>query len=96
MIPDMNGPSGEKVEVTSDTFRRAMVDCYQDQCENCPFASIGGLGKRSTMVVPTYITLEDATEYLAGYRAAAMACYGEDWETCSFGWSPALTIEATT
>jgi hypothetical protein len=83
-----------KTEVvwTSDLFSRGRIDCVQDRCENCPFASVGGLEQRSSMSAPKYIAPGDAAEYLRGYRAGALLVFGADWETCEFGWGPALTI----
>lgn len=85
---------GGKTEVvfTSDVFNRARIDCIQDRCENCPFASVGGLDKRKAMVVPKYISTGDEAEYLRGYRYGAVLMFGADWETCEFGWRPAITI----
>lgn len=77
-----------------DFRQRGRSDCGQDACENCPFASIGGLERRSAMEAPGYIPAEVASEYLAGYAEQAQAMYGDDWRTCSFGWGPAITIQA--
>lgn len=74
------------------TFQRGRSDCYQDRCENVPFASVGGLGSRSALVTPKYIAPDDAADYLRGYEAQARELYGDDWRTCEFGWKPALTI----
>ena len=76
------------------SFNQGALDYYQDRCENIPFASIGGLDRRSAMVAPKYVAKEDVAEYLAGYRHAARAGLGEDWETCAFGWTPTVTIVA--
>ncbi len=78
------------------SFNQGALDCYQDRCENIPFASIGGPDKRSAMVAPKYITRDERDEYLEGYRHAARHGLGEDWETCSFGWAPVAAIVATT
>jgi hypothetical protein len=64
----------------------------QDRCENAPFASVGGLDKRTAMVAPPFVPEDEQAEYLRGYQHAAMAAYGDDWQTCAFGWKPALTI----
>lgn len=77
-------------EPPSASFRHGWTNCVQDRCENCPFASIGGLEHRNNPKVPDYA--KDRDEWLAGYLAAAEAMYGPDWRTCSFGWAPALTI----
>lgn len=71
---------------------RGAQDCYQDRCENVPFASVGGLKARSAMERPKWITPEEEADYLAGYREMAQQLYGEDWETCTFGWAPAIEI----
>jgi hypothetical protein len=71
---------------------RGGTDCYQDRCENIPFASVGGLEARTAMRRPKWITEEDEAEYLAGYREMAESLYGADWQTCSFGWTPALEL----
>jgi hypothetical protein len=75
-----------------NTHDRARVDCMQDASENCPFASIGGLGARSEPRAPDYIAEDEREEYLRGYTETARQMYGEDWATCSFGWAPAMTI----
>ena len=85
---------GGKTEVRwLGTFARAISDFSQDYCENCPFASTGGLDKRADMVAPKYIIREEREEYLAGYRHAARVALGDNWATCSFGWGPALVID---
>jgi len=76
-------------------YESARIDAYQDACENAPFSSVGGIDKRAAMEVPerSYLqTDEDAAEYLRGYRSMAQEMYGEDWQTCTFSWRPALTI----
>jgi hypothetical protein len=62
--------------------------------ENAPFGSVGGLGCRKSMKVPAWVQPLEEDEYLQAYRDAAREQYGDDWETCEFGWSPALTIES--
>lgn len=74
------------------TFSRGAIDCQQSAFENCPFSDIGGLECRSNMQLPKYVTSEDGPEYLRGYRAAALTMFGTDWQTCEFGWAPAITI----
>jgi len=44
------------------------------------------------MELPRYVLPEDGEEYLRGYRDMARALFGDDWETCAFGWVPALTL----
>lgn len=81
-----------RVVYTGDPFARGMRDAAQDHCENGPFGSVGGLGARSAMAAPQWITPREAADYLAGYREQARRLYGEDWETCTFGWSKSVTI----
>lgn len=91
----IHGHNGKtKIVYTGAPFERAMSDAQQDACENAPFACVGGLAKRGAMVAPEWITPSEREKYLDGYRAAARLLYGDDWETCSFGWAPALTINA--
>lgn len=74
-------------------FGRGAFHCALDDNENAPFGSVGGLSARDGgLCAPDYIAEEDREEYLAGYRDQAHAMYGPDWRTCSFGWSPAITI----
>ena len=80
----------------SNAFDRAKLDAYQDRCENVPFASVGGLDRRGSMFAPKYIDPIDREEYLRGYRAAAREMFGDDWESCVFGWAPAITIDPAT
>jgi hypothetical protein len=44
------------------------------------------------MTAPCYIKEDNAQEYLSGYRAQARKLFGDDWETCEFGWKKALLI----
>jgi len=76
----------------TDWRERAYSDCYQDSCENCPFASVGGLEQRGNMQLPSWVPQADRDEYLSGYRDAALKMYGEDWQTREFGWRPAVTL----
>ena len=73
---------------------RAAIDCIQDACESVPFASVGGVDKRGAMTVPDYIPESQRGEYLGAYVAAAFRHYGPDWQTCAFGWTQRLTINA--
>ena len=92
-LEKIHGHGGKtKVVITGNAFGRGFSDAAQDACENVPFASIGGLDKRDDMKAPDYITPDERNAYLNGYRTFAAASYGNDWKTCSFGWSPALTI----
>jgi len=76
----------------SKAWDRGWTAAVQDACENCPFASAGGMDRRQDMVAPDYIPEEDREDYLDGYRAFARATWGEDWVTCRFGWKPVMTI----
>lgn len=93
----IHGHNGKTViewidRLPSEAFKRGAHDCWQDSCENCPFASVGGLEARATMRAPSYIAERDASDYLVGYIVMARELYGPEWQTCPFGWSPALTI----
>lgn len=84
--------SADKAKLSGPSAAGAL-DCYQDRCENTPFASVGGLEARHAMRAPDYIEDYDAEEYLEGYRAQADEMFGQDWRTCSFEWAPALVIQ---
>lgn len=75
-------------------YDRGVSEAIQDRCENCPFASIGGLNARAAPKVPAYIPAEHTRAWLSGYLDAARDIYGDDWQTCSFGWRPAMTLPA--
>ncbi len=89
----IHGHAG-KTEVvwTTDAFKRGRTDAVQDACENAPFASSGGMDKRTAMVAPSYISTGDEKEWLRGYKAGCDLAHGPGWETGSFGWGPAITI----
>ena len=70
-------------------------DCTQDSMENVPFGSVGGKESRPNLTCPDYISKEEETDYLHGYICAAIDAYGIDWATCTFEWSPAMTINPT-
>lgn len=92
-LEKIHGHNGKtKVVVTGAPYERAIQDAYQDSCENAPFNCVGGLEKRKAMVAPKWITPAERERYLDGYREGARRLYGDDWDTCSFGWAPALTI----
>ena len=78
----------------SAPFLRGAENCQLDAIENAPFSSAGGPESRASLKAPHYIKPEDAAEYLRGYAAEAQFMYGDDWQTCQFGWSPALTLGA--
>jgi len=86
-------PEGEIPDGVNAARRRGMHDCYQDRCENIPFASVGGLESREAMKAPGYVKIGEVGDYLDGYRVMARELYGSDWQTCSFSWQPALVIE---
>ena len=93
----IHGHGGKtKIVWTGDPVGRAIMDCYQDRCENAPFASVGGLDKRNAMTAPEYVTAAERADYLNGYRLQARNIYGDDWQTCAFGWQAAVTIESDT
>lgn len=75
-----------------NTFDRGRSDCVQDRCENCPFASIGGIAARECPSAPSYIDPTERDEYLRGYAEAASRIYGADWRTCAFSWTPAIVV----
>ena len=79
-------------QVVTDAYHRGRMDATQDRCENVPFASVGGLGKRTSMEVPKYIEDADAAQYIAGYVEAVATFYGRDWQTCEFGWKPVAAL----
>lgn len=81
-------------ERPSDAFYRGLTDCYQDTCEGCPFASVGGLGARRDMKPPKYVADADRADYLAGYRAQARLHYGVDWATYGDDLKPLASAEA--
>ena len=86
---------GGKTEVVfraNTPFDHGRDNCVLDSMENAPFGSAGGLEKRTAMVAPDYIQEHHRKEYIRGYQQAAFEMYGEDWQTCGFGWTPALTI----
>ena len=76
-----------------DPYQRAKRDCIQDNYENCHFDSIGGMEKRKSMEVPEYILDEEKEEYLAGYAAQAKIMYGQGWQTYTFTWRTAFTLD---
>jgi hypothetical protein len=91
----IHGHAGKtKVVIVGAPFERAMQDAMQDACENAPFASIGGLGQRTSPIPPHYIAAHEHERYVEGYKAACVLMYGKDWETAPFGWAPAMTINA--
>lgn len=81
------------MKARSDAFTWGYMDALQDRCENCPFASVGGLDRRTDMAVPGYVPQAQHTEYLRGYRAYCDEQYGQGWETARWVWTPALPID---
>jgi hypothetical protein len=73
---------------------RGALDAMQDAAEGVPFASIGGLEKRSAPHAPGYVEEDEREAYLLGYAEQAERMYGPIWRTCEFGWSPAMRVEA--
>lgn len=94
-VGEIHGHGGdtEVVELT-DMFIRGTQNAGMDQMENAPFASIGGKERRSAMRAPEWVQGSVAeAEFLRGYRHQARVMYGEDWQTCSFEWSPVCVIQ---
>lgn len=52
-----------------DVFRRGWHDGMQDDCEGCPFASLGAgiVGDPLPLTPPEYITKDDTPVYIRGY-----------------------------
>lgn len=92
----IHGHAGKtRVELTEHPYDWGYTVAVQDQCENCPFASIGGIDARSAPMVPDYVPAESAPAWLSGYLDACRKSFGAEWQTCSFGWfAPGLTIAA--
>lgn len=63
----------------SAAFLRGWMECVQDDCENVPFAGIGGAHMRHDPHVPKYVPPETEAEWIEGYFAAVFNQYGEDW-----------------
>ena len=61
-------------------LERGRQDCMLDDIENCPFASIGGLERRTTPTWPKYIGSTEAEDYILGYVGMAQEIYGDDWQ----------------
>ncbi len=53
-----------------NAFRRGRDDAYQDACENCHFASVGGEGGKEPEIfsAPDWIAAGDDLPYIAGYK----------------------------
>lgn len=92
-LEKIHGHQGKtEIVYRGSAFGRGMSDAAQDRCENAPFASVGGLERRTSMRAPSYVSSGDEGEYLRGYRYGALIAYGPGWETAGFGWQPAMTI----
>lgn len=94
-VREIHGHGGdtEVVELT-DMFLRGAENAALDNMENAHFSSVGGLTRRLAPVAPEWVRgLRDTHEFLRGYKHQARVMYGDDWQTCSFGWTPVLTIE---
>lgn len=92
-LEQIHGHQGKtKIIYTGGPFDRGFGDAAQDACENAPFASVGGLERRDSLVAPAYITPDERQAYLRGYEMFAMTSYGKDWRTCGFGWNHVLTL----
>ena len=66
--------------------------CYQDHCENCVFSSIGGRDSRDCFMLPEWVSEEQQADFAIGYAEMAEEMFGADWQTCTFSWQHALTI----
>lgn len=89
----IHGHGGKtRADLVEHPYDRGASEAAQDACENCPFASIGGLDARTAPRSPAYISEADRAVWLSGYLDTCRAMYGDDWRTCSFGWRHALTI----
>lgn len=73
-------------------FDRGYVDCYQDRCENVPFASIGGMDNRHTPRAPEYVPEHEREEYMRGYIECCENLWGPDWRDAKFSWKPVLEL----
>ena len=91
---DQEGRDKSLPALRAEPFNRGKFDCLMDGNENVPFASVGGLEKRTdpTWAAPDYVPERDRKAYLEGYRDQAWAQYGPDWQTCPFGWTHVMTI----
>ena len=77
VVEKIHGHGGKtRIVWTGDPTGRGITDCSQDHCENVPFASIGGFDARNAMKAPPYVTAEERTAYLNGYRLQARNLYG--------------------
>lgn len=92
----IHGHGGKtRAERVEHPYEWGFTVAVHDQCENCPFASVGGLDARSAPVVPDYVPAESAPAWLSGYLDACRKSFGPNWQTCEFGWfAPGLTIRA--
>lgn len=99
-VERIHGHGGDTViDFFDQVAREAAITCYQDDCENVAFSSLGGLGMRSDppaqrKYVERYTVTAYADEWRRGYIEQAERQYGADWRTCIFGWVPAMTIGA--
>lgn len=60
---------------------RGRIDAYQDDCEGCPFASIGGPENRQFLSAPDYIKGSHLIPYMTGYIEMCKHLYGPFWQT---------------
>ncbi len=94
---EIHGHAGTEVEWLdvrpTEAFKLGVSHCTQDGWENAPFASVGGLESRGDLI-PKYARPGEEAEYLRGYIACALDSYGEDWQTCTFSWAPAVIVNA--
>ena len=79
VVEKIHGHGGKtKIVWTGDPTGRGATDCTQDHSEGVPFASVGGVDARNAMRLPPYVTVEEGSAYLNGYRLQAYRLYG-DW-----------------
>lgn len=78
--------------VNTKNYQRGFNDAYQDRCEGAPFASIGGMDKRLSPILPDYIRQQAKVPYLNGYMACCQEAFGDTWKTDNFQWIPAIEI----
>lgn len=87
-----NGTVPMKKHRSRNPYNWGYMCAMQDDCENCQFASAGGMDKREAMEAPECVFEDQHEEYLRGYRAYCDDNYGEGWQTAKWSWGPALRI----
>lgn len=89
-----------RYEKRLNAFEHGYTNCGQGHMENAPFCHVGGLACRTDFRPPRWWHERYPNDdgrllraYHQGYAKAAREIYGPDWQTCEFGWTPALCIE---